>query len=141
MDKKVFFVILLAAIVAFSVTFIVLKPTEKVKEAPITQEEVIQEKASEEQSEADALSNKTEEKPVVKTVPKTIKKVQPNPVIKSLKVEENIPLKSEDQTIKLEDVGIRQEDSGVVTITREFKSQSPAKYSFKGYGQQTAPIK
>lgn len=141
MDKRVFFVILLAAIVAFFVAFVVLKPTETGKEAPITQEEVIQEKASEEQPDADVLSDKAEEKPVVKTIPKTIKKVQPTPVIKPLKVEESSQLKSEDQTIKLEDVGIRQEDSGVVTITREFKSQSPAKYSFRGYGQQTAPTK
>ena len=43
--------------------------------------------------------------------------------------------KIERLTVEVDDYGIKKSDeTGIVEITREFRAESPSKYSFRGYG-------
>ena len=134
-NKKVFFVIALAVVLALIVTLFIFKPN-KVVETPNNKSVSDQEKII---KETPAIENKELEKEVVDTVQESVqkptqtKKVETQAlIIKPLKVEESKISESSKEEIRLEDPGIVKEaDSNVIVITREFKSESPAKYSFK----------
>ena len=60
------------------------------------------------------------------------------PVIKPLKVEEPQSVVNE---VKTDEGIVKEPVSNEIIINKEFKLQSPAKYSFVGYGEQVAPTK
>lgn len=154
MDKKRTFVaVVLVAILALIIVLILFKPTEK--STPIklesnetkTQEEVTTPVVEENtiQQEEKSISNVSEAKTqkstkyTVKKVEKAPAKTSEVPLIKPLQVKEDVKVS---QTEEIEDAGIVKEtSSNDIVITKEFKFQTPAKYSFEGYGVQRAPVK
>lgn len=141
MNKKAIFTIILAAILAFTFAFLFLrKTTNDNKIVEPQQQEVIQEEASDiqEPETETKVENKTETTEVSKTTTKTVKNTAKTtakteaPVINKIVVEE---AKNEEISTKTEDSGIVvDKNSDVIEITREFKTDIPVKYSFKGYG-------
>lgn len=138
MNKKAIFTIILAAILAFTFAFLFLrKTTNDNKIVEPQQQEVIQEDIKEPETET-KVENKTETTEVSKTTTKTVKNTAKTtakteaPVINKIVVEE---AKNEEISTKTEDSGIVvDKNSDVIEITREFKTDVPVKYSFKGYG-------
>lgn len=139
--KKSFLVVILAAILAFVAVFFVFKLTKSSQLEQEQQVEVLEDQKLEPEEVTDALPSKESDKEFVKEVKPVVnsepvrKIAEPkaeSPVIKPIKVEEaNLkPVVNNEM-----DPGIVKEvDTNEIVITREFKSQSPAKYSFQGYG-------
>lgn len=153
-NKCKFLAIILATILALIIVFAFIKPKSsttpiKLEENNITlPKEDSMEQVPEEsiiQTEPQKVQNtvKKEVNPVTKpTIQKTIQPTvqsEEAPIIKPLQIkEEVIPNKLEEKA----DAGILKEtDSNDIVITREFKSNTPSKYSFEGYGVQKAPTK
>ncbi len=155
MDKKrTFLAVVLATILALIIVLVLFRPTTKTtpikleeNETKIQEEEVIapivKEDTVQQKQEPTKKVSETKPQKIVKPVPKKVKTpiLEPTeaPIIKPLQVkEESITNQSEEKV----DAGIVKEtSSNDIVITREFKSQTPAKYSFEGYGVQKAPVK
>lgn len=131
MNKKALFVIVLAGILALLGAYLILRP-KKVEIQPIPVEPVVTTPVSEPAS-TELPEAEPEQKPeVIQPVKKVSYK---KPVIQPAKVEEPVikPIvvrEAQDELVP--DAGIiREEDSKDVVITREFKMQSPSRYTFK----------
>lgn len=144
MNKKSIITVILATILAFLATFFLFVFNKKtITEKPELKNEIpVQEKAIETSIKEDVVQDKE-----VKNIKKESKeedliiKVIETPTIKPLKIVPQAD-NSEDEIKKTDDAGIiKDEVSNEIVITREFKMQSPAKYSFVGYGEQKAPTK
>lgn len=155
MDKKrTFFAVILAIILALLVVLTLLKPTtqtapikleqneiniqEEVIETPMVKEDAIQQK-----QETTKKVIETKPQKIVKPAPKRVETSSPKqietPVIKPLQIKEEVTTNQPEEKV---DTGIVKEtSSNDIVITREFKAQTPAKYSFEGYGVQKAPVK
>ena len=134
-NKKTILVILLAAILALIAVLFIFNPTKTTVKKEDVIEEVIEPTAPAIVEE----EIKSEIKPVAKPAPVKTSA----PVIKQIQVEEvKEVVKEEPQNEIQVDAGIIKESgSNDIVIIREFKSKSPTKYSFEGYGVQKAPIK
>lgn len=144
-NKKRVLVILLAFFLALATVLLFNKkaPTSEIKNVeekvgtPVIEENtsIEQESVVEEEKSSNEVIQKVS---TTKPAPKPKTSVSATPLIKPLKVEEEKAVVEE----PIIDAGIMKEaESNSIVITREFKSQSPAKYSFEGYGVQKAPIK
>ncbi|MBQ7764465.1 hypothetical protein IJ384_03735 [bacterium] len=137
MDKKVIVILLLATVLAFLISWVMFKkdskkieqslPVSSVQETGLELEnattETLQEVVNKDEVKPQILI-KTEQKPLAKTETMKVEA----PVIKPLQVEE----KSVAVEVETKDVGVIKEvDSNVIVITREFKTETPTKYSFK----------
>lgn len=139
--KKAFLVILLAIVLAIVAVLVVFKTEKDVEYFDITQKEDL---LLEDEINAVPESIKNEsvvEAPVLKQEREVQVAPTVAPIIKPLKIVEE---KTEEHKTDKEsvDTGITKDAaSNEIVITREFKSQSPAKYSFVGFGEQKAPTK
>ena len=79
----------------------------------------------------------TPTKPITKqTIP-----TQTTPIIKPLQVEET-KVEEQKNSTTLTDTGVIKEiETNEIVIMKEYKSPTPAKYSFEGFGVQKAPTK
>lgn len=153
-NKKVFLAVILAAIVALIIAFVFLKCTSKTIPIKLEEDKLpAQEDVAIPTDEENVV--KTEEEPVQKTIetevkpatkPVVKKVVKPTvkpaevPVIKPLQVEEKKSMVN--STEEKADAGIiKDSTTNDIVITKEFKSNTPSKYSFEGYGVQKAPTK
>lgn len=137
-NKKAFLVILLAILLAL-ISVLFLFKTEKNTDYSNLIEENFSTIEKEVKKVESIETQSVLEAPVVEQE-KTIQ-VTPieTPTIKPLKIEEKEVITDENDPI---DAGITKDTlSNDIIITREFKSQSPAKYSFVGFGEQKAPTK
>lgn len=140
-NKKAILVVFLAIVLAFIVVSCIYKKNNTILPEIEPQEEKVIDNTIEKQADITNPNNelKTDIKPDIKQVIKPIKTEVEYPVIKPLQVEE-----AKEPVAKLEesDFGISQEvGTNDIIIHKEFKSESPAKYSFEGFGVQKAPIK
>ena len=145
-NKKTILVILLAAILAFLAVLFVFNPTKTSVKKEDVIEEVIEPTAPaivEEEKIEESTAEEEEIKPEIKPVAKPTPVKVSTPVIKQIQVEEAKEAIKEETSKEIQvDAGIIKESgSNDIVITREFKSKSPTKYSFEGYGVQKAPIK
>ena len=143
--KKIFIVVVLAAMLALLSAFFVLKFVNR----NIEQTQVIQDVVQEETVSVDVVEEKVEDssdvvleqKPVeiqqaqkpVKVVKKVVKQaeVTESPILKPLQVEEVKVVENRVEENK-EDCGILKDSTtNEIVITREFKTTTPNKYSFK----------
>ena len=151
--KKALFVIIVSAILAFAVAF-VLKPkqlntmtTSSVINPPVTSEEIFEnstEKLSEQaiepvtsQKENKALTSASVSKDKEKITITDLKKEDQTPFFEKLQVQEEVT-KVEEAGVSFDDPGIINEN-GVIVVTRDFKIKSPRKYSFKSFGVLAEP--
>lgn len=155
MDKKrTFFAVILATILALVIVLTFLKPTTKTTpiklepneikiqeekiETPIVKDDAIQQK-----QETPKKVTETKPQKIVKPAPKRVETLSPKqietPVIKPLQIKEEVTTNQPEE--KVDNGIIKETSSNDIVITREFKSQTPAKYSFEGYGVQKAPVK
>ena len=103
-----------------SVEFSQEEPIVSTDSEDVAKEEIIKEKTV-----LDSTKSKTEEKSVV--TPIQLEEIK---FVKEAVVEKSI------------DPGVMKEtETNEIVITREFKSPSPNKYTFEGYGVQKAPIR
>ena len=143
-NKKTILVILLAAILALLAVLFIFNPTKTTVKKEDVIEEVIEPTAPAIVEEKIEESTAEEEiKPEIKPVAKPAPVKTSTPVIKQIQVEEAKEVVKEEPQNEIQvDAGIIKESgSNDIVITREFKSKSPTKYSFEGYGVQKAPIK
>ena len=146
-NKKTILVILLAAILALLAVLFVFNPTKTTVKKEDVIEEVIEPTApaiiEEEKIEESTAGEEEEIKPEIKPVAKPAPVKTSTPVIKQIQVEEAKEVVKEEPQNEIQvDAGIIKEyGSNDIVIIREFKSKSPTKYSFEGYGVQKAPIK
>lgn len=130
MKKKEIFVIILAFVLALAFASFIMqghKSTTTSKEVVTDNEAQVEieiEDFKQEDSQNEESLNKEEKAKNISQV-KTLEK----PL-----VVEKIEVKNEVLKNDLEPDVLQETESNVVVITREFKSDSPAKYSFKGYG-------
>ena len=137
-NKKAFLAILLAILLAL-ISVLFLFKTEKNTDYSNLIEENFSTIEKEVKKVESIETQSVLEAPVIEQE-KTIQ-VTPieTPTIKPLKIEEKEVITDENDPI---DAGITKDTlSNDIIITREFKSQSPAKYSFVGFGEQKAPTK
>lgn len=148
-NKKTIIVLILAAILAFITAFVIFlinKPINSIQDINENlidtnkQEETIIEDIvpAQESLKEEILETKTEVKSVVKQslVQKPVQKAQPKttvttPQIKPIKVEASVEDARDIEKTEKDNGVIKEANSGVVVITREFKTETPAKYSFK----------
>lgn len=144
-NKKTILVILLAAILALLAVLFVFNPTKTTVKKEDVIEEVIEPTAPAivEEEKIEESTAEEEIKPEIKPVAKPAPVKTSTPVIKQIQVEEAKEVVKEEPQNEIQvDAGIIKESgSNDIVITREFKSKSPTKYSFEGYGVQKAPIK
>ncbi len=138
MDKKVFLIIVLAAVVAIVLAYFIAGTKKDFKNQSIVKDNVILEEVKEDpQQVLDMELNKVENSQVeVKKVVKQPLSIQP-PVVKPINVEEELVKTKLEASIEEEtiDYGIyKEEGSNNIVITRNFNAKSPTKYSFKGFG-------
>lgn len=141
MNKKVVLIIILAGILALIGAFVILKlysvqtlPAIEEKAIPTLETEQVEEVSTRVETPKQEV---TEVKPsVTQTKPTPVKKVSSNktvskPTVQELPVVKPIVVKEvEPEQIQNEAV-IKEENSNDIVITKEYKMQSPAKYSFK----------
>ena len=146
MEKKKFvLVILLAAILALVISVLFSpKPSKNI----IKNNEAIIEETTNLQKETldiETFSNQEqqnepnikEEAPKIKAVnPETTKNVAKDTQNKDSKIDNNIS-----SDIKLDAGIIKTSNTNEIIITREFRTKTPVKYIFVGYGEQLAPTK
>ena len=141
-NKKALLVVFIAALLAFIAVFSVYKKMNRSYDIPEIEQQqdvVLEEPVKEEPAEPiQEQKEVSAPKPAVKSVKPVAPKVK-EPVILPLKVEEqkealNLEIESKADIMK-------DSNSNDIIIIKEFKSKSPAKYSFEGYGVQTNSIK
>jgi hypothetical protein len=134
MNKKEVLVIVLAFILAIVFANYMMKGTKNIRDTkPNIQVEDSVEDNSEIPIEAEIEVPVNAEETVYDSKPNvTSKKV--SDVVNSETKEVDTP-KIERLTVETTDYGVKKSDeTGIVEITREFRAESPAKYSFRGYG-------
>ena len=134
MNKKEVLVIVLAFILAIVFANYMMKGTKNIRDTkPNIQVEDSVEDNSEIPIEAEIEVPVNAEETVFDSKPNvTSKKV--SDVVNSETKEVDTP-KIERLTVETTDYGVKKSDeTGIVEITREFRAESPAKYSFRGYG-------
>ena len=134
MNKKEILVIVLAFILAIVFANYMMKGTKNIRDTkPNIQVEDSVEDNSEIPIEAEIEVPVNAEETVYDSKPNvTSKKV--SDVVNSETKEVDTP-KIERLTVETTDYGVKKSDeTGIVEITREFRAESPAKYSFRGYG-------
>lgn len=147
--KKAIFVFIFATLLAFIAVILIFSNSKKtdsqekiLQEESSIKQEIIKEEISQKEEieqKEEVQTNINEQKVIQKPVTKSENKAVTAPVIKPLKIEEktqeeNINLQEENNDEKA-DAGILKEvNTNEIVITREFKSQAPAKYTFEGYG-------
>lgn len=141
MNKKVVLIIILAGILALIGAFVIWK-LYSAQTLPVFEEKTISTLETErveevsprvetsKQEVTEVKSNVTQTKPTpVKKVfsNKTVSKptAQELPVVKPIVVKEVVPEQTQNEVV------IKEESSNDIVITKEYKMQSPAKYSFK----------
>ena len=136
-NKKAFWVIILAIVLAFAVVFFMSKNSAKVTLPTEVQDEVVVEDVKKDEPvEVEEIEPKIE---IQKDIVKPVNTVVP-PIVKPIKTEETkvieeITIKDEPSKSEMVKSDITKEvDTNAIIINREFKSDAPAKYSFKGYG-------
>ncbi len=149
MEKKNIVIVVIIAIICALLTalFLIKSPKNGPVLIPEEQKTVIEQPAVETVLPAEETikedegeqEQKTVEKPLSKPVAKPTTPISQTPVIKPIQVEEEKTMEVSVEKA-VQDAGIIK-DSGEIVITREFKSQSPSKYSFVGFGEQKAPTK
>lgn len=148
MEKKNIVIVVIVAIICALLTalFLIKSPKNGPVLIPEEQKTVIEQPAVESVlpteetiKEEGEQEQKTVEKPLSKPVTKPTTPIFQTPVIKPIQVEEEKTMEVFVEKA-VQDAGIIK-DSGEIVITREFKSQSPSKYSFVGFGEQKAPTK
>ena len=146
MEKKKFvLVILLSAILALVISVLfspkpsknIIKNNEAiVEETTNSQKETLDIETFSNQEQQNG-SNIKEETPKIKAVnPETTKNVAKDTQNKDSKIDKNIS-----SDIKLDTGIIKTSNTNEIIITREFRTKTPAKYTFVGYGEQLAPTK
>lgn len=152
--KRTFFAVILATILALVIVLTFLKPTTKTtpiklepNEIKIQEEKIetpiVKDDAIQQEKETMKKVSETKTPKVVKQTPKKVETLNSKQtetlVIKPLQIKEGV---TTNQPEEKADAGIVKEtSSNDVIITREFKFQTPAKYSFEGYGVQNTPVK
>ncbi len=134
MNKKEILVIVLAFILAIVFANYMMKGTKNIRDTkPNIQVEDSVEDNSEIPIEAEIeVPVKAEETVYDSKSNDTSKKVSEG--VNAVSEEVEAP-KIERLTVEATDYGVKKSDeTGIVEITREFRSESPAKYSFRGYG-------
>lgn len=130
MDKKTIISILVLVILAIFISFIIFGKYNNNVTVPdnnILQEETSIENVIEEQVEIkESLIKQEEESVIIQPVKSTTVQIKKQePVVEKLVVEEPVEEVQVDNGIQ------KNEGSDVIEITREFKFETPAKYSFK----------
>jgi hypothetical protein len=134
MNKKEILVIVLAFILAIVFANYMMKGTKNIRDTkPNIQVEDSVEDNSEIPIEAEIEVPVNAEETVYDSKPNVTSKKVSN-VVNSETKEVDTP-KIERLTVEVDDYGIKKSDeTGIVEITREFRAESPSKYSFRGYG-------
>ena len=146
MEKKKFvLVILLAAILALVLSVLfspkpsknIIKNNEAIIEETINSQKETLDIETFSNQEQQNESNIKEEAPKIKTVnPETTKSVAKDTQNKDSKIDKNIS-----SDIKLDTGIIKTSNTNEIIITREFRTKTPVKYTFVGYGEQLAPTR
>ena len=143
MDKKIIITIILAALLAFLCAFLFLNKNQieevELEQIPEVQEEVVLDKASIKNKIEMPEANKQEIKKSDNDI--IVKPVEEKIIIKqelinkeAEKINEEVIQQVSVSKEEIIDVGIIKNNEGVIEITREFRADSPTKYSFKDFG-------
>lgn len=142
--KKALLVVILASILAFMAVMFIFQTNKKDDVTQEQTQEIIEQEIepteqlpAEEETVVEELEKA--EKNITKVAPKAPVQKTPEPIIKPIQVEEAKVVEGGVEETEI-DAGIYK-DANSVVITREFKTQTRAKYSFEGYGVQKAPVK
>lgn len=153
--KRAFLVILLACILALITGLFLTKnifttkstrvqqqqeetiPNNENKTIEVDVAESIENEKNEQNTKKEQVVEKTNAEKKLPTVSPL--QIEPAKPFDEQKIDNNTNKKIEDTA---ESAGIIKDDTtNEIVITREYKIQSPARYSFEGYGVQKAPIK
>lgn len=143
--KKALLVVILASILAFMAVMFIFQTNKKDDVTQEQTQEIIEqeieptEQLPTEEEETVVEELEKAEKNITKVAPKAPAQKSPEPIIKPIQVEEAKVVEGGVEETEI-DAGIYK-DANSVVITREFKTQTRAKYSFEGYGVQKAPVK
>lgn len=139
--KKIFLVILFVAIVAFVFAIVFSKNNKESVVAPQINNEissVVEDLENNDEGQEQLREQTNEQVEVVKPAEKPTVTIMKEPTITPIRVEEATIVVEEEKF----DPGIYMEaNTNNIVITKEFKSQSRAKYFFEGFGIQKAPTK
>ena len=141
MNKKTFIVVFIAALLAFWGAYLLLmKDVAEVVDiedsSNVVKEEIIDNDANNIQIEEKQETTTEPENLIKPALNNEVIKVKEPAVAKKLDV-----IKEEADTVQVggvieevEDYGVRNNEDGLVEITREFRMKSPRKYSFVDFG-------
>lgn len=143
MDKKIIITITLATLLAFLCAILFLNKNQieevELEQIPEVQEEVVLDKASIKNKIEMPEANKQEIKKSDNDI--IVKPVEEKIIIKQElinkeveKINEEVIQQASVSKEEIIDVGIIKNNEGVIEITREFRADSPTKYSFKDFG-------
>lgn len=144
MDKKIIITIILATLLAFLCAYLFFNKNQieeiELEQVPEVQEEIVLDKASVENKIEKQEDNKQEIKKSDSDI--IIKPVKEKIIIKQDLInrdsenlnQEVIPQANVSKEEDVINAGIIKNSEGVIEITREFRANSPTKYSFKDFG-------
>lgn len=137
MNRKSIITVIIAALLAFLCAFLIFglnkkeahiyENTQKVETEVLEKDDLTvdnmksSEKEKLETEKKDIISDKQEQK--VFKITEEKKDIVEQPIVQEVSIVEEV-----------QDFGIRKTENGEFEITREFKTISPTKFSFKGYG-------
>lgn len=140
---KILFVIILAIALALLFSLIVTNIKPLNKNTTVKEQSYIElEEHTDKPLESSDIDNteQTQEKQTFSDTSKALEDITDNEIQKEFSnpIQEDIKKSSQPNTQF--EVGIVEDlDTNSIVITKEFKSASPSKYSFEGYGIQKAP--